>query len=404
LARKLGVPDALFKAAFAMLFQGTAQHWEERVRVASESVGWPREGVNARTLAPLLWYAGRVQLDQGDRAQAEVLWREVQDLAERTREPLMGLLVLRRDIVLAILAGNLEDAVTLLRRFVQRSDESGSSVAGRQFTLSMLLAPALHLGRADAWLAVFDEFSNLAGPAAQAIAFTDARAVCLAHVGQLEEARTVVGARLDGVAGGGEDQTHMYALVWLVQAAVALEHREAARSLMGRLAGVAHLALGEGAYTCLARHLGDAAALLGDVGTARTYFVQALETAGQVRFRPEVALAHMRLAELQLQDTERGRSEAVEHLDIAIPELRDMRMQPALERALVLRDELRGAPSVSDVLTTRERQIATLLAAGLSNREIGEQLVITEGTVEVHVKHILGKLGVTSRTQVAGRP
>jgi non-specific serine/threonine protein kinase len=41
------------------------------------------------------------------------------------------------------------------------------------------------------------------------------------------------------------------------------------------------------------------------------------------------------------------------------------------------------------------------VADGRSNREIAERLVITEGTVEVHVKHILSKLGFRSRTQVA---
>jgi DNA-binding NarL/FixJ family response regulator len=41
------------------------------------------------------------------------------------------------------------------------------------------------------------------------------------------------------------------------------------------------------------------------------------------------------------------------------------------------------------------------LAAGRSNREIADALVITEGTVEVHVKHILSKLGLRSRSQVA---
>jgi non-specific serine/threonine protein kinase len=42
------------------------------------------------------------------------------------------------------------------------------------------------------------------------------------------------------------------------------------------------------------------------------------------------------------------------------------------------------------------------MADGLSNHDIAQRLVITEGTVEVHVKHILGKLGFRSRTQVAG--
>jgi DNA-binding NarL/FixJ family response regulator len=42
------------------------------------------------------------------------------------------------------------------------------------------------------------------------------------------------------------------------------------------------------------------------------------------------------------------------------------------------------------------------VADGLSNRDIAEKLVISEGTVEVHVKPILGKLGFSSRAQVAG--
>jgi non-specific serine/threonine protein kinase len=56
----------------------------------------------------------------------------------------------------------------------------------------------------------------------------------------------------------------------------------------------------------------------------------------------------------------------------------------------------------SDTLTAREREIASLLADGMSNREIPEKLVISEGTVDVHVKHILGKLGFRSRAHVAG--
>ncbi|HEY1298733.1 MAG TPA: LuxR C-terminal-related transcriptional regulator, partial [Chloroflexota bacterium] len=46
-------------------------------------------------------------------------------------------------------------------------------------------------------------------------------------------------------------------------------------------------------------------------------------------------------------------------------------------------------------------EIVSLLAAGLSNREIADRLVISESTTEVHVKHILSKLGFKSRTQVA---
>ena len=53
------------------------------------------------------------------------------------------------------------------------------------------------------------------------------------------------------------------------------------------------------------------------------------------------------------------------------------------------------------LLTSREREVAALVAQGLTNREIASRLVITEKTVDAHVQHILNKLGAHSRTQIA---
>lgn len=52
-------------------------------------------------------------------------------------------------------------------------------------------------------------------------------------------------------------------------------------------------------------------------------------------------------------------------------------------------------------LSERELEILAVLASGASNREIANQLYITEGTVKNHVTNILGKLGVRDRTQAA---
>jgi DNA-binding NarL/FixJ family response regulator len=84
-----------------------------------------------------------------------------------------------------------------------------------------------------------------------------------------------------------------------------------------------------------------------------------------------------------------------------------MKMAPALERSARLSERAhlnrltRNKRIVHDTLTDREREVATLVAAGRTNAEIGEQLVISEGTVDVHVKHILSKLGFRSRAQIA---
>ena len=48
-----------------------------------------------------------------------------------------------------------------------------------------------------------------------------------------------------------------------------------------------------------------------------------------------------------------------------------------------------------------ERELAALIAEGLTDRQIAEQLVITEGTAGVHVSNILTKLGATARTEAA---
>lgn len=61
----------------------------------------------------------------------------------------------------------------------------------------------------------------------------------------------------------------------------------------------------------------------------------------------------------------------------------------------------RAAKRAFGGLTARERQVAALVADGLTNRQIADELSIAEDTATVHVKHILGKLGFASRAQIA---
>ncbi|MEU3558880.1 helix-turn-helix transcriptional regulator [Kitasatospora sp. NPDC006786] len=60
-------------------------------------------------------------------------------------------------------------------------------------------------------------------------------------------------------------------------------------------------------------------------------------------------------------------------------------------------DESAGVPG----LTKRESQVAELVAEGLTNKDIAARLTIAQRTAENHVERILGKLGFTSRTQLA---
>ena len=56
---------------------------------------------------------------------------------------------------------------------------------------------------------------------------------------------------------------------------------------------------------------------------------------------------------------------------------------------------------VQTALRGRERQIATLVGEGMSNRDIALHLGISKRTVDAHLEHIFGKLGISSRVQLA---
>jgi DNA-binding NarL/FixJ family response regulator len=69
----------------------------------------------------------------------------------------------------------------------------------------------------------------------------------------------------------------------------------------------------------------------------------------------------------------------------------------AVERRLGIGDEVAGPES----LTPREREVAGLLAEGLTNSQLAERLYISPRTAAVHVSNLLSKLGMGSRTEVA---
>lgn len=95
-----------------------------------------------------------------------------------------------------------------------------------------------------------------------------------------------------------------------------------------------------------------------------------------------------------LKDTEAPR------LREAIKAAADGKVQLSPEAATVLLREVR-TPSSPEHLTERETEVLQLLADGRSNKEIARQLQIAETTVKSHVKSIMQKLDVASRTQAA---
>jgi len=62
-----------------------------------------------------------------------------------------------------------------------------------------------------------------------------------------------------------------------------------------------------------------------------------------------------------------------------------------------------ASSSLADPLSARELEVLRLIVAGMSNREIAEELFIAESTVKTHINNIYGKLEVQSRTRAIAR-
>jgi DNA-binding CsgD family transcriptional regulator/tetratricopeptide (TPR) repeat protein len=160
--------------------------------------------------------------------------------------------------------------------------------------------------------------------------------------------------------------------------------------------------------------LGERSAASGEPDDAVRHFeAAAADYRGSLLTFPAM-LAELRLIESLLQRDGNGdRERAVAILDALVAYWRKGKATwylGELERWTAARGlpfngktpvEPAASPStVRSKLTSREREVAALLAEGLTNREIGERLVISERTVEGHVERILGKLEFRSRSQI----
>jgi non-specific serine/threonine protein kinase len=198
--------------------------------------------------------------------------------------------------------------------------------------------------------------------------------------------------------------------LWMVRARLALARANPAHALdiLEQLCATAINFTDAQAIPLLALLRGQSLLALDRHDEAEAALQAALRGADDRGARPLCWRIHLAISQLYRAgghptDTSRHRKAAQEIVEaLAAPLPGDLRDQfLARVAAMLPADRARIAPRHGHLLTPRERDIAILVARGLSNREIARTLYLGERTVETHVGNILGKLGYSSRTQIA---
>jgi len=193
-----------------------------------------------------------------------------------------------------------------------------------------------------------------------------------------------------------------------------LDDAETSERVYQEFAGLApsYMGDGSGAVFCagsIQRPIGDFALAAGRVDEAVRLYTVAIEMNARIGARPFLALSRLGLARALVARAlaagagagsgglARARALVVE----AAAEFRRLDLPGPLATADALITEIDTAARAASPLSPRESEVATMIADAMSNRQIAQQLVLSERTVEAHVRSILAKLGFSRRTEIA---
>lgn len=340
---------------------------------------------------------------RGDLALAESEQATVHELAVRLRQPFTLHVAEHYASTIALCVGRLADAEAA----ANRSHEWSHLLTGRAATgihgIQMFgirreqgrlaeLAPVLRV------VASGERLRGAWGPAFAAL---------LAELGMEDEARReLVQVREDGLA-PYRSTLWVASLSYLADAAALVGDEAMAEVVYGELAPLSggNIIIGNGvaSYGAADRYLGRLAATLGDHERALEHLERALSANRAMGAQTWVAHTLFELGRVLRM---RGRHEDGRRASALLSEAATLAerigMPVLLARARALGAQAQGVAEPPDDLSWREVDVLRLVAAGMSNREIGEALSISGHTVANHVRSILRKTGATNRTEAAG--
>jgi DNA-binding CsgD family transcriptional regulator len=227
--------------------------------------------------------------------------------------------------------------------------------------------------------------------------------VYLLHGGDLDGAWRCYGRARPNLAGLPRDGRWLPIVANAGLLAAGLGDPDVARHCYDELIPYAgyYLAAGSGSLLCggsISRVLGVLAAALGRAEDAERHLTESIAMDDRLGALPYRTLAQVELAELL---AERAPARARALAGDAAATARRIGMARSLARADEAMRRAERARQDAVPLTARERDVLVRLARGASNREIAAELVLSERTVETHVRHVLAKIGVTNRSQAA---
>ncbi len=347
-----------------------------------------------------------------DRGDLTRVGREVESLSWRTvqiRGPIARFHLLTSEAVLAQARGRFEDAIRLMHEAFAAVSWTAANSHGSTVRAGLLQLVGHHIGheasgsvQASGYgsATVFDRPLPTAG-----VIVAVANAHLLAEVGRLDEAAAVYRSLGPVAAWAPSPHAILPALAFGTNLAMTVGSRDDVALLHDRLAMYRghHIVSGAGqvAYSGPAELcLGRAARYLDRLDDAVRDLEQAAATcvangARGFQTEAEFELGAALVDRAQPGDHSRARSLLPECASRA----RSLGMKPFEAKARTMLDALgdrRPSP-----LTPREHAVAELVARGLTNRDIAARLVLSERTAQNHVQHILTKLALSNRSQIA---